>query len=157
MIDSRWILLYASAVLLFISACGSGSGEELARLKINKVSKEDHIRQEDVTLDLKKGDELEFWTEMDMSYEGDVVLLFRILIFKDGVDHGSLDLDPRNKSTTLNETKTVENGVTHWKFTAKNHTTPIYQDNNYTYQVLLASGGNDSTLVIRKADLVLKR
>ena len=102
--------------LLLIEACGALQEKEIARLEVNGISTENHIKMREVTLDLQKGDEVSFWSEMDMSYQGHPTLIFRILIFKDGIDYGSLDLDPREKTITFDEEKVTENNTTHWKF-----------------------------------------
>ncbi len=48
------------------------TGEEVARLDINAVSREDNLVMKESKISLNKGDKINFWSEMDVKYEGEV-------------------------------------------------------------------------------------
>jgi len=48
----------------------------------------------EATLDLQKDDEIGIWSEMEIEYEGDVALRFRMEIWRDGKNLGQMELDP---------------------------------------------------------------
>ncbi|WP_225034894.1 hypothetical protein [Winogradskyella sp. SM1960] len=142
--------------LLLMVSCGL-TGEEVARLAINEVSKSDDnlIIIED-QVELKKGDEIAFWSDMDYNYEGQISLKFKIEIIKNDEKLGVLEIDPTDKNITIGELKTSINGKTDWSFTGKNTELDIKEDGNYTFRGLLVASEN-STLEINKAELVIKK
>ena len=69
-------LLFAAAAILFAAtACSTIIGEEIARLPVNEVStdKDKPIYQE-IAIDLKKDESIVIWSDMDISYAGEVEL-----------------------------------------------------------------------------------
>lgn len=132
------------------------TGEEIARLDINKLSTNNNFIVKEATLDLKKGDEIAFWSDMDMAYKGDVNLRFRLKIFKNNNEISQIDIDPTNKNITIGEVKTVLMGKTNWSFTGKNHELKIEEDATYNFKAVLISSKHPS-LKITKAELVIKK
>ena len=55
---------------LFI-ACEGLIGEEIARTPINRLSNPDFVDWRSMEADLKAGDKIYFWTDMDIEYEGE--------------------------------------------------------------------------------------
>jgi hypothetical protein len=150
------ILSISVSVVLFVG-CSALTGEEVARLPINKVSTDDdHIVVKEVSLDLKKDEEIAVWSDMDMEYEGDVSLRFRIEILKNGESFGGLEIDPTDKNITLGEFKTSVMGKTDWSFSGKNTEIKIEEDGNYTFKGILVASDN-SSLIINKAEIILKK
>lgn len=141
--------------LLFIS-CSALTGEEIARLKINKISTKGKIYDDTKDVELKQGDEIMFWSDLDLAYEGDVKLRFRVKIFKNGEKFKELEIDPFKKNITLGETKTVLMGKTNWSFTGKNMELKIEDDGTYTIGAILIAGNNPS-ITIEKAELIIKK
>ncbi len=149
------LFLFLMVSGLFIS-CGAFTGEEVGRLSINKVStSEENATIKETSLDLKKGDELGLWSEMDMEYEGAVELRFRIEVIKDGETIDNLEIDPTDKSISIMQSKTVWNNKTDWSYTGKNGEYTIKEDGNYTFRGFLVASENPS-LVIEEAEFVLK-
>ncbi|MEO1053488.1 MAG: hypothetical protein AAFX87_22830 [Bacteroidota bacterium] len=149
-------LLLLLVLLSVLTACSALMGEEIARLPINGVSSPDSLIMKETSLNLKKGDEIAFWSEMDMAYEGDVGLRFRVEVLKDGEAHGGLEIDPTEKNITAGEVKTSLMGKTNWRFTGRNTSVDIDEDGNYTFKAILVASENPS-LVIEKAELVIKK
>ncbi|GAA3520416.1 hypothetical protein GCM10022393_38320 [Aquimarina addita] len=141
---------------LLIIACSALTGEEIARLSINKLSSENNLIIKEATLDLKKGDEIAIWSDMDYSYEGDSSLLFKIEILKDGVSLESFVIDPTDKNITINEVTTSVFNKTNSSFSGKNSEIEIEEDGTYTFKGFLFTEYN-SNLEINKAEIVLKR
>jgi hypothetical protein len=147
-------LLNFSMILLLV-ACNALTGEEVGRLSVNKVSTEDNLASQETFVELKAHDEIVFWSDMDMEYEGNVDLRFRIVVKKDGKPYQNLELDPTVKDLTIGETKTTLNDKTSWSYFGQNIIFNVQEDGKYTFAILVAS--ENSTLIIRKAELVLKR
>lgn len=144
-------------ILLLFSSCDAITGKEVARLAINEVSTDDdNLIVKETTLTLKKDDKLSIWSDMDIEYEGDVGLLFRIDIEKNGEQHGGFEINPFDKNITIGEVKTTINNKTKWRFSGKNITLTIEDDGDYTYKGILIASDNPS-LIINKAALVFKQ
>jgi hypothetical protein len=139
-----------------IGACSLLTGEEVGRLKINRLSTEDDLQSEEVSIDLKKGDEIAIWSEMDVKYKGEVMFLFKIQVFNGDDFVELLEIDPMDKNVSVGEVKTQINGKTNWKFSGKNMKYEIKEDGKYTFKgILIAS--KDSDLKIEKAEVVFKK
>ena len=151
---SRLVTLLMLALLA--ASCSAITGEEIARLKINAVSSSGNFIDDEVTLALKKGDEIALWSDIDMEYDGDVNLRFRIKMFKDGTKTSELEIDPTKKNITIGEVKTKIRNNTKWSFSGKNSEIKIEEDGNYTLKSILVASKNPS-LKVNKAELVLKK
>ncbi|WP_397362309.1 hypothetical protein [Olleya sp. R77988] len=154
--NNRFKKLIAVLILpLFLIGCGL-TGEEIARLDINKLSTNNNFIVKEAILDLKKGDKIAFWSDMDMEYAGKVDLRFRLKIFKKGTEMSQIDIDPTKKNITIGEVKTTLMGKTNWSFTGKNHQLKIEEDGTYGFKAVLISSKHPS-LKINKAELVIKK
>lgn len=147
-------LILISFPLLFI-ACDAITGKEVARLKINQVSTDSIPIIKQTTLDLTKGTELKIWSDMDIEYDGDIELRFRIHVLKDGKEFKLFEIDPTQKNISIKEFRSSINGKTKWSFTGKNGELNIEEDGKYTVESVLIASENP-TLKINKAELVLK-
>ena len=144
------------ALTLVLSACDALTGKEVGRLQINKLSTEGNLIIKETTMDLKKDDEIGIWSEMDLEYDGDVALRFRIEILKDGEKIGGFEIDPTDKNITIGEARKTFNGHTSWNFTGKNTEYKVESDGKYTFKGILIASEN-STLKITKAEVVFKK
>lgn len=146
-------LLTLSIVLM---GCDALTGEEVGRLQINQVSSEGSVVVKEVTLDLKKDDEVAIWSDMDIEYEGDVALRFRVETWKDGAKAGEFEIDPTDKRITIGEVRTTIMDKTSWSFTGRNSEFTIDEDGKYTFKGILVASDN-STLKVNKAEMVFKK
>jgi len=137
-------------------ACEAITGKEVARLPVNFVSNPDSTLVKETTLDLKKDDEIVFWSDMDIEYEGDVQLRFLVLALRDTVVTGNLEIDPTDKDMTMGETRVTLMDKTTWSFSGRNTRIKIDRDGKYTFKTKLVSSENP-TLKINKAELVIKK
>lgn len=150
------ILILLLCPIIFI-ACESITGKEIARLKINKVStSEENLFEKETDLELNKGDELMFWSEMDIEYEGEAYFQFRFRIYKDNEPYRILEIDPTDKNITIGEFKTVINNKTKWSFTGKNAELKIEEKGKYKIKGILKTTANPS-IKINKAEIVIKQ
>lgn len=150
-------ILALSASLCLLTGCDALMGEEVARLSINQVSKDDkNLIVKEASVDLKKGEEIAIWSEMDIEYEGDVALRFKMEVLKNGENIGGLEIDPTDKNITIGEVRTSLMGKTDWSFTGKNSEITIEEDGNYTFKGILVASEN-TTLKVMKAEIVLKK
>ncbi len=145
------------ALPLFLANCRALTGEEIARLEINKVSTgKDNMFNDRTILELKKDDEIMFWSDMDIAYEGATELRFKVGIFKDGALIKKIEIDPTKKNITLGEAKTEVMGKTNWSFLGKNTELKIEEDGKYGISAILTAT-NNSNLKVTKAELVIKK
>lgn len=143
--------------VVFLSGCDALTGKEVARLPINQVSRDDnHLIIKDTSINLKKGDEVGIWSDMDIHYEGDIGLMFKMQILKDGQGYGHLEFDPTDKYVTLGEIKKSLMGKTDWSFFGKNSKFKVEESGNYTFKGILIATDNPS-LIINKAEVVLEK
>ena len=154
-------ILTLSALALSISmlsGCGALTEKEIARLPVNEVSTdEDHLMMQETTLYLKKGEQVGVWSEIDIEYEGNIGLRFRLDIYKgDEPIAEGMEIDPMEKNITLGETKISVNGKVDWSFTGRNTSLTFDEDGEYTFKAILVAS-NNPTLKINQAELVLKQ
>jgi hypothetical protein len=149
-------LLKSLAILVALTACDALLGKEVGRLQINQLSTEGNLIFKETTLDLRKDDEIGIWSEMDIEYEGNVELRFRVEIQRNGKAIGSFEIDPTDKSITLGEVRTTVNNETSWSFSGKNSEYKIEDDGKYTFKAILVASEN-STLKVTKAEIVFKK
>lgn len=150
-------ILIFSISFAFLTGCGALTGEEVARLPVNQVSTDDNnLIIKETTLDLKKDQEVAIWSDMDIAYEGDVALRFKMEILKNGAHYSRLEIDPTDKNITIGELKTSVMGKTDWSFSGKNSEMKIEEDAKYTFKAILVASENP-TLKVTKAEIVLKQ
>jgi len=144
------------AISLVLTGCDALTGKEVGRLQINQLSTEGNLVIKETTLDLKKDDEIGIWSDMDIEYEGDVALRFRVEIWKDGKKLGGFEVDPTEKKITIGEVKTTVMGKTDWSFSGKSSDYKIEEDGKYTFKGILVASEN-SSLKVNKAEVVFKK
>jgi len=149
------ILITLVLPLIFIG-CSAITGEEIARLEINKVSTSGNFTADEVTLELKKGDEITFWSDIDLAYDGGVETRFKVKIYKGDNKTKEININPIEKSISIGEVKTVLNNNTKWSFTGKNSSYTADADASYTFKSIFVASNNPS-LIVKKAELVLKK
>jgi len=141
---------------VLLLGCSALTSEEIARLEINKISTQGNFTAKEAMLDLKKDEEIAFWSDMDMEYKGDVKLQFKIKIFKSTTKVAQFEIDPTKKNITVGEVKTNVMDKTKWRFSGKNHDLTIEEDGTYRITSILVASENPS-LKITKAELVIKK
>ncbi|UOX32520.1 hypothetical protein LXD69_10700 [Flavobacterium sediminilitoris] len=148
------ILLFS---LLTLMSCDLLTGEEIARLSINKVStSEQNIFEKETNLNLKKDEEIAFWSEMDLEYLNEAHFQFRFRIYRNDEPYGILEFNPTEKNVTIGEVKTTIGDETKWHFTGKNKTLKIKEDGNYTFKGILKTTKNPS-IKVNKAIVIIKK
>lgn len=141
----------------FLSSCSAMMGEELARMPVNKITvTEDEVFAKEATLDLKKGQEIAFWSEIDLESEGDLALEFRVQVWKDNEQIELLNVYPFQGNITMNESKVEFGGQLNWSFSKKNATWKCPDTGSYKFSAILVSNGNEK-LKLNKAELVIRK
>ncbi|KEZ93294.1 SMP domain-containing protein [Nonlabens ulvanivorans] len=142
---------------LCLMSCDSITGEEIGRLSINKISTDnDNKILKEFTVDLKMGDEIGLWSDMDIEYNGEVTLTFKLTMFKNRKRIATIDIDPTDKYITIGEMQKSINGKTDWSFLGKNTSLTIDDNATYTFKGILIATKNP-TLQIDQAEVVFKR
>jgi hypothetical protein len=149
-------LLELLVIALILTGCDAITGKEVGRLQINKLSTEGNLVIKETTLDLKKDEEIGIWSDMDIEYEGDVAMRFRVEIWKHGKKVNGFEIDPTDKNVTMGEVKTTVMGNTDWSFTGRNTAYKIDEDGQYTFKGTLVASDN-SSLKVTKAEIVFKK
>lgn len=150
------ILLLVPVLFFGFVGCDLVSGEEIARFPVNRVSSAEDTAASEQSLQLKKGEEIAFWSEMEVEYQGEVELRFRVDIRKDGTDFDQLEVNPFEKNITIGEVKKEINGDVYWSFDGKNGEIEIPEDGEYTFVAWLEAS-DVSSLKVGKAELVLRK
>jgi hypothetical protein len=153
---NRLAVLALLAAPVLLTACDALLGKEIARLPINALSAPGRDQPREVVVQLKKGDKVAVWSEMDLRYQGELRLEFQVQVLRAGQPVQQLAFDPRDKNISLKEVKTDLNGAVSWSFTGKNAELIAPADGAYTFRGrLLAQPAHGPD--IRKAELVLRR
>lgn len=151
------ITAVSAGLFLLLPGCEALTGKEIARLTVDSVSTSEHIVERSVTLPLKKGDAIGLWSHMDLSYDGDAALRFKVRIVQpDSTELPMLELDPMQKNITIGEMQSTIGGHTNWSFTGKNGEVKVPADGTYTFRTILVAQDNP-TLQVKKAELLLKK
>lgn len=150
------LLFRILTITIVLTGCDALTGKEIGRLEINQLSTEGNLVVKETTLDLAKGEEIGIWSDMDMEYEGDVALRFRVEVEKEGKTVSQFEVDPMDKNITLGEIKTTVMDKTDWSFTGKNSVYKVEEDGKYTFRGILVSSENPS-LKVSRAGIVFKK
>lgn len=149
-------LILITAIVMILAACAALSSKEIGRLAFTKPLDDVNYEWKKIDLNLKQGEILRFWADMDLEYDGSVEMVYRIKFLK-GTDTLMVsDLNPFEKKITVGEVKTTVMGKTKWSFSGQMHTIDIKEDGSYTVLAAFSSSFNNS-LKLRKADLVFKK
>lgn len=143
-------------LLLSVNGCSALFGEEIGRVHALQEGQDFDAELNEVVLDLKKGDEIGIWSEMDMHYEGQVGIEIALGIWVDESILQEISFDPRDKNPSLMEVKTSLGNTTDWSFSGKHGTVKIEQDGSYLFRAVLKTSGG-SNLKFDVADVVLKK
>lgn len=138
-----------------LTACGAITGEELARMPIKELSNEE-LKFKEATVELKKGDKIACWTDMDIAYEGELELSYGVEVHHNNEMLNVYQMDAFTPSTTMMETKVQLGNSVDWSYLGKIGTIDIEEDGAYTFKAVLQSSYYPA-LEIKKADLVLKK
>lgn len=160
----KGLVTFAVLIILitFVTSCNqsdSGSVKDekiatIATIEFEKVS-HDVPNPEEVTLDLKKGQKLEFWTELDISYKGYLDLTYVIELWQQETFIGGFELNALQTSPTLDSKKISNGDNTNWSFKGKMDFLEVEKSGNYTFKAILYS--SDPNLDFRRAKLIFKR
>lgn len=142
--------------LCSLSACNILFGEEIARLEIKELSVEGTYHEDSTTVQLKEGDEITIWTDVDLEYEGEVDYLFKAYIESPGKKKTYFTIYPEERSTTVGEVTTSFNNHTSTKYQGKAETVVITEGGTYTLRGYFITDSPD-VLTVNKSDLVIKK
>ena len=139
-----------------IAGCSPTTGEEIARIKLDRASTGGSPAIKELEIDLKAGEKIYLWNEMDLTYEGEVALLFQIQVINGTDTLGVMRFNPLDNDMIIGEVKNTVGGITNWEFSGYSKFWTIKKDGNYQLKAFLSTNGNE-TLQMRKADLVLRK
>ena len=148
--------LFAIVFITFIAAsCDALLGEEVARIPVDVISSDSVLVQKETTLDLKAGDEITFWSDVEISYDGFIEIWWQVSVIKDDMPYENIAFDPLDKDITINGTETEFNGKVETSYTGRNYKMTIGDDGSYTFKSSLH--GSNPLPTIGKAHLVIRR
>lgn len=144
-------LLLIVLALFGLCSCESMTGKEILRLSMKKVN-------EPVTssADLKKGDKLNIWLDLDLKYSSDNEYEFRVLTMKNNDSIWYDKLHPGQAKVSLKSSEVTLGGETTYSVMCKVGYYSIEEDGTYSFSAWLAAE-DSADMKIEKADLVLKQ
>ncbi len=150
-------IIYLSIIITLplLSGCGF-TAKEIGRISIDDLSTKENIQPKSIELNLNDGDNLSYWTEMNIEFEGELALEFQVQLSLDGKTLGIKSFDPFDRDITMGEFKSTVLNKTKWKFSGRMKEFNISQNGNYKFEVILISNGNES-LKLNKAEFVFKK
>ena len=137
-------------------SCEALIGKEIGRLPVNALSTDDHSVVKEVDLDLKSGNEIAFWSDMDLSYTQPLELRWQIQVLLNSTVIHEMELDPLETNVTVGSRKTQIIDDMNWSYIGKNGKLTIPEDGHYTFKARLIAK-EDHMLTLRKAELVIKQ
>ena len=136
-------------------SCDALTGKEAGRNAFTAVSTPEKLAYQRTKPTLAKGEEIQFWADMGVAYDGPLELEFFVQLPK-LLGIPSQRLDPLHTSLTVGEVKTVVGEHTNRSFNGRMGSFEAPAAGEYNFGTLLLSSGNP-TLQIKKADLVFKK
>lgn len=142
------------AVMALISCNSSLKSKSLAELDFfNNLSFEaPHFKE--VTLNLKQGQKLEFWSSIDIQYEGEIEMSYLIEVWEKNQKNGGFELNALKTNPTFFSTKKQLGNKSTWSFQGKMDFLKIDHDGNYTFKVILYC--SDPNIHCKTAKLIFK-
>ena len=110
----------------------------------------------ELELDLKKNQNISFWSDIDMYYEDSVQLEYQFKILKNSKLIGSFSFDPRLTTMKTVDDKIIEENKTWWKINGKGMNYKVTESANYSLQFAVVIN-NNQTFRINYADLIIKK
>jgi hypothetical protein len=138
--------------MFFFCGCIVNPGIEIGKLDIYDSSLK---KANECTLILEKDSEIKIWSDIDIECKKSCVIDFKIDVLIDGVFQGQLKINPFDKKVTINEFKTINSGLTSWRFQAKNAVFKVKKNGKYTFIGAVLS--MDEGVLVRKAHIILYR
>lgn len=133
-------LLAVFCGILLLPSCEALTGKEIGRLSVAGVSTDSNFVVGETSLPLRKNEEVAVWSHMDMEYDGDIDLLFRVRLVRDSMIVQELEIGPPGEERHRGRsTRSTFGGHTKWSFTGKNATVTIPEDGTYTFQAILVA------------------
>ena len=149
-------LLLSLLAACTLAACDALTGKEVARMPINALSDIDKVVMQEAHLDLQAGEEITFLAAMDMVYDTQPELLFRVEIQQEGIPTGILQMDPLAVHVTLREVRTSFGGEVKWRYEGKMESMKAEVSGAYTFRAMLI-GNVSPAFVLNKAELVIRK
>lgn len=148
-------LIFLLGAGMLLHACSDLNAKEIGRIPVNEYNPA-NLGYRSLHIQLKKGDKIALWSEMDMEYDGSVQMSLSVDMTLDDKPYQSLELNPFEKSITVNETKTISGKHTQWRFSGKNEEIEIKESGRYKFVAVLKTSFNP-TLRMKQPQLILKR
>lgn len=149
-IKKRFFLFIAGVILL--SSCGDMMAREILRVKMSHpgdlVPKYSFVQ-------MKKGDKIAIWSDMDFNYIGVLKMTVILELYLQDTLHETIELSPLERNMVLDEVKEKQGSRTNWKFLSKNKEVTIKEDGNYKCIAYLKT--SNGSFNENKAEIVLKR
>jgi hypothetical protein len=141
-------LAVLALLLLSVTACG----KEVGRVRMPAEG------SGAASLTLQEG-EVSFWTDLDISYEGDATLEYKIEVYQDGSNVGKIECNPLGNLPSKTSWVETNIGKSHSRRGSGKMTCEMKlpKTGETTIKTSLAFGKRPEKLVLKKADLVIKQ
>lgn len=154
----RFKFVFIAILLLVFAACAGMFGEEVARIPISKISSDEEIYVESLSIDMKAGEELSLWTDLDIEYSGNLELEYQLIVVIDEED--TLDMirfDAFENDASINKRTVTVNNETTYSIMGRLGPFQAEKDASYEFNVILIANQNADDFTLTKGDLVFKK
>ncbi len=155
-----FIILMVTTLSIF--GCKELFQKEIARVKAGIVKNHNNPQFHSTTLNLKQGEIVYLWTDVDVEFTGDIDFIYLVKVTgRDNrpVKYEIRPLEDNQRKVTLNERKIVFNNKTKWSFSCYYYTYKADTSGEYTFESVLAISAKSkgASFAVNKSDLVLKK
>ena len=149
--------IYVTLFISILYSCNTISDRTLDTLKMREFSTHELKPTESREINLKKGDILEFWVDLDVEYSGELYMEHTIQVEKDGKKLGGFKmttLEPLSKTRSI---KTQYEGKYKQKFYGYLNFFEIHETGKYKF-IAVMNRNDTSPIELGKADInIVKR
>lgn len=133
-------IYFVSILCVLLGSCSSNnnhlSNEALAELNFDKLSYDIPYYKE-TTLNLERGQKIEFWSCLDIEFEGDIEMAYLVELWEKNKKIGGFELNALKTNPTLFKTEKQLGSKSVISFEGKMDFLNIDHSGNYTFKVIL--------------------
>ena len=142
-------------LLSLLTSCRYFVGDEVLRITVEEITYESLNHPAEGIRTFEKGDELHFWTDMDVEYTGNVGLTCMVRILLNGEMDEEIILNPFEGDLTLDNDKAQAADHIRWDREARQLIMNVQETGEYHFIVFLLASSNP-TLKVHEFDFVVR-
>lgn len=142
-------------VLSLMGCAEEDKKTEIGRIALTEISR-DRFFTKEITLDLKQGEVISFWTDTAVSYENPIGLAYVVEVQVNGTNRPLLRLSALGEDSESRVKKEVKDGRTSLSFLGKIEDYVVEETGTYLFKAAIMAS-NDYSIELQKAVLILKK